>query len=381
MNICVVCQSFPTKKTIDFVFVEQLCREFADLGENVTVIAPQSVFKSLLRGIPLQKRKSTVRTKQGLFTLFRPFCFSYGNRFPWLNKRSFDKAVLDSCRKMNVKPDVLYGHFWSCGASLLPYALNGNVPLFVVAGEGEITSHKVMATEEIQLLKDYVKGVICVSTKSKKESLAVGFTTENKCIVIPNSINPQLFFPRNKLSMRKKLNLPQDKFILAFVGQFNSRKGVARLCEALKNINNPEIKIMFMGTGAELPDYEGTIFAKTVNHDCLPEYLSAADAFILPSINEGCSNAIIEAMACGLPILSSDMDFNHDVLNESNSILFNPMDIDEIADSICSLYTNSDLRDRLSQGALATASRLTIHERAKKILGFIKSKMGNGKND
>ena len=57
MNICIVSPSFPTAKTIDFVFVEQLCREFADLGENVTVVAPQSILKCLIRGVPLQPAK------------------------------------------------------------------------------------------------------------------------------------------------------------------------------------------------------------------------------------------------------------------------------------------------------------------------------------
>ncbi len=375
MNICVVCQSFPTPKTIDFVFVEQLCREYADLGENVTVIAPQSVFKSILRHIPIQKTESVVQTKNGNFTLLRPFCLSYGNRFPKLNKKSFDNAVLRACKKINITPDVLYGHFWCCGDAVLPYGLKNDIPLFVVAGEGEITSHKTMNDAEIKSLRETAKGIICVSSKSKKESIAVGFTTEDKCVVIPNSINPALFYPRDKVAMRKKFGLPQEAFILAFVGQFNSRKGVARLCKALKKINNPGIKIMFMGTGAEYPDYEGTLFAKTVNHDVLPEYLSAADAFILPSINEGCSNAIIEAMACGLPVLSSDMDFNHDILDNTNSILFDPMNIDEIAKAIATLYANNDLKESLSQGALATASKLTIRERAKKILTFIKSRL------
>jgi glycosyltransferase involved in cell wall biosynthesis len=379
MNICVVCQSFPTQKTIDFVFIEQLCREFADLGENITVIAPQSVFKSIVRRIPLQKTKSIVQTRNSKFTLLRPYSFSFGNGFHKLNKKFFDNAVLRACRKIDAVPDVLYGHFWCCADAALPFALKENVPLFVVAGEGEISSHTIMTDNEIKSLRDAVNGVICVSTKSKKESVVVGFTTENKCTVIPNAINPALFYPREKRLMREKLNLPQETFILAFVGQFNSRKGVARLCEALKKVNNLNIKIMFMGTGAELPDYEGTIFAKTVNHDDLPEYLSAADAFILPSINEGCSNAIIEAMACGLPILSSDMEFNHDVLNEFNSILFDPLSVDEIAQAILNLYSDSKLCEKLSKGALVAASKLTIHERAKKILAFIKSRLSGGR--
>lgn len=378
MNIFVVCQSFPTSKTIDFVFVEQLCREFADLGEKVTVIAPQSIFKSFIRSIPLQKTRSIIRTKNNSFTLLRPYCISFGNGLHKLNKRFFDHAVLRVCRKIDTVPDVLYGHFWCCGDAVLPYAIKKDIPLFVVAGEGKISSHEIMSETEVASLRNAVEGVICVSSKSKKESIAVGFTSEDKCTVIPNAVNPALFYPRDKISMRDKLNLPQDSFILAFVGQFNSRKGVARLCEALKKLNNLNIKIIFMGTGAERPDYEGTLFAKTVNHNDLPEYLSAADAFILPTINEGCSNAIIEAMACGLPILSSDMDFNRDVLNESNSILFDPMNTDEIAKSITTIYSNSEMREKLSKGALGIASKLTIHERAKKILNFIKSRLPEG---
>lgn len=375
MNICIVSPSFPTAKTIDFVFVEQLCREFADLGENVTVVAPQSILKCLIRGVPLQPAKKIVQTNNNKFTVLRPFYVSLGEKFQFLNKKLFNRAILRACEKKKDVPDVLYGHFWHCANAVIPFSIKKKIPLFAVAGEGEITSHKMMSASEIQTLNESVKGVICVSSKSKKESVAVGFTSEDKCEVIPNSINPSLFYPRDKNVMRKKLGLPQRNFILAFVGQFNSRKGVARLCDALKKINNPDIKIMFMGSGAEHPDYEGTLFAKTVGHDSLPEYLCAADAFILPSINEGCSNAIIEAMACGLPILSSDLDFNHDILNKSNSILFNPLRTDEIARAVQTLYSDSNLQEILSQGALKTASMLTIHERAKKILAFIKSRL------
>ena len=97
--------------------------------------------------------------------------------------------------------------------------------------------------------------------------------------------------------------------------------------------------------------------------------------FALPTINEGCSNAVIEAMACGLPVASSDMEFNWDVLNETNSILYNPMDIDQIADAIDRLYMDKDLRERLSQGAIQTATELTISARADKILNYIKSRL------
>lgn len=95
----------------------------------------------------------------------------------------------------------------------------------------------------------------------------------------------------------------------------------------------------------------------------------------MPTENEGCSNAVIEAMACGLPIVSTDAPFNYDILNDTNSILVDCHDIDEIAQAIKTLKENSELRSKLSKGASLMASGLSISERAGKILNFINSKI------
>lgn len=96
-----------------------------------------------------------------------------------------------------------------------------------------------------------------------------------------------------------------------------------------------------------------------------------SDVFVLPTLREGCCNAVVEAMACGLPIISSDLPFNWDVLNQTNSVLIDPYNIDEIADAINSFYEDSSKRALLSKGALSTAKDLTIEERSRKILKFI----------
>lgn len=376
MNICVISHSYPTTKTIDFVFVDQLCREFANQGHNVTVIAPQSVTKCLYRGVPFSKRKSTIVTKKGAkMTLYRPYWISLGNKFNWLVRKSFSKAVDRVLRSCGNQFDVIYGHFWAQAIAALPFAKEYNIPLFAVAGEGELDTHKNMTEEQIAEVRNTVRGCVCVATNSKNESIAAGFATEEMCQVFPNAINPDLFYQRDKHTMREKLGFAKDDFIVAFVGQWNSRKGVNRLSEALNSLDNPNIKAFFLGKGAEVPTYKHVIYQGTVNHDLLPEYLSAADIFVLPTNNEGCSNAVIEAMACGLPVVSSDMEFNWDVLNESNSILVDPYDIKALATAVKRLYDDKKFRDSLQKGALTTVAGLTIEQRATKILNFISNRI------
>ena len=376
MRIAVVSHSYPTTKTIDFVFVDQLCREFANQGHLITVIAPQSITKCLFRGVPFSKQKSRITTEKGaIFNLYRPYWISFGNKFKWLFNKSFSNSVNRTLKSCNQKFDVIYGHFWAQAIAALPYATAKNIPLFAVAGEGELVTHKTMTKEQIDFVRETVKGCVCVATKSKNESIAAGFATNKMCQVFPNAINPQLFYQRDKRQMREKLNFSKEDFIVAFVGQWNSRKGVKRLSEALTSLHNPNIKAFFLGKGNEEPSYDHVIYQGTVQHDLLPEYLSSADVFVLPTNNEGCSNAVIEAMACGLPIISSDMEFNWDVLNESNSILVDPYDINAIAAAIQKLYENYELREDLQKGALSTAADLTIEKRATKILSFISSKI------
>ena len=80
-------------------------------------------------------------------------------------------------------------------------------------------------------------------------------------------------------------------------------------------------------------------------------------------------------MACGLPIISSDLPFNYDILDSSNSILINPMSVQEIADAIVKLKNDEPLRSKLKEGALKKASELTIEKRVTHILDFIRERL------
>ncbi len=112
MHICVVSPSYPTSRTIDFVFVDQLCRAFADLGHRVTVIAPQSLTKCLVRHIPLARRHYKYKTAKGNeIEVYRPYIISFGNTGLKIRFGTYEQAINRAFRKIKQTPDVCYGHF------------------------------------------------------------------------------------------------------------------------------------------------------------------------------------------------------------------------------------------------------------------------------
>lgn len=376
MHILVCSPGWPTSKTIDFVFVEQLCQALSDAGHKITVIAPQSVTKCVVRHIPLAKRHYRYHTKRGnVIEVFRPYTISFGNLGVKLFGNSGERAIKRAFRRVKQKPDVCYGHFWQSIFALLPLAQKAGIPLFGASGEENI-SYYIHETEETkETLRNYISGVVSVSSKNQLECFALNLVDKEKSVVIPNAIDQTLFHKMEKSECRKDMGLSHNDFIVAFVGQFMPRKGTLRLNEALKKIGDNGIKAVFIGSGIEDPDYGGIIYKGRAAHDDVPKWLNSADVFVLPTENEGCCNAIIEAMACGLPIISTDAPFNHDILNEGNSIMVDCHDVDAIATAISKLKADNTLRQQLSEEALATAGNLTIGRRAEKIVEFMQGKM------
>ena len=369
MNILIITPSYPERYKEHYPFVKQLVDEFARQGHTCSVIAPYSVTK--------YKRFYPTVEMDGSVTVYRPNYLSFSSlRIGKIRLSGMfrEKALKRAEKMLPQKPDLVYCHFWECALEGYAYAKENHIPLFVASGESNIST--LLKNKTIPSgLKDYVSGVICVSTKNKEESISLGLTTEEKCFVKPNAVNSELFRKLDKETCRKKLGLPLDAFIISFVGSFIERKGANRVAAAIKSLSGAPVYSIFAGRGNVEPDCENILFKGSLRHEDIPEYLNASDVFVLPTLAEGCCNAIVEAMACGLPIISSNRPFNWDVLNDSNSIMIDPENIQEIAHAIKELRDNPVKRNALSDGALKTAKNLTIELRAESIVKFMESKI------
>jgi len=383
-SIIIVSPDYPTAKTIDFVFVDQLCRAMASKGVRVSVIAPQSLTKCILRKIPIEPFKQELINPDGsTLTLYRPKYFSVGNAGGILknhNSNAFKRAVYRVGKTIH-KPTAIYGHFWESVKAASYVAKYHKIPLFASSGEEAVSLERIgYSYEDAIMIKNSLSGAIHVSTDNQKLCLSCDLVTSEKSIVIPNAIDNKLFYPRDKKICRGKLSLKDYDFVVAFVGQFNSRKGPMKVAEAISRLNNPNIKAIFIGSGIEDPQCPGIIHKGRVNHDLVPEYLSASDVYVLPTLKEGCCNATIEAMACGLPVISSDLPFNYDVLNDKNAILIDPNNVEEIMSSIKSLHDDKSLLKRMSDAAIESVDSLTLDKRVDRILAFMNKMIDYDKN-
>jgi teichuronic acid biosynthesis glycosyltransferase TuaC len=372
-RICFIVPGYPKEDEPVYTFVKQLISSIADQGIQCQVIAPQNLTK-----IFFGKRKKRpffwqdASEGNNKIDIFQPLFLSFSKLT--IGRISISMmfnqiAVMRAFKKFKKKPDVLYGHFWPNGVTAGYLGEKFNIPFFVASGESRIKVKELFLDQTIHKNTKNIKGVICVSSKNLQESFDLGLAPKEKMTVIPNAINNNLFYPMDKNEVRKKLGFNESDFIVIFIGAFIHRKGVLRLSEAIQQLN--DVKAIYIGAGKQKPYGDDILFSGKLPHNEIVYYLNAADVFVLPTLAEGCCNAIIEAMACGLPVISSDLPFNDDILDMHNSIRVDVNNTGQLADAIKYLRNNPNIREKMSKASLVKAKEFDIHQRARKIIDFI----------
>ena len=384
MNICIVTHRYPTPNDPSmFVFVDQLSSAWADLGHKIQIINPIPFFVEYFDKKRYYKKEWTKLTQKGnSITIFSPRYFRFSDRkIGFINTQiisyyGFQRVVMQAIKRMKEKPDVLYSHFLPAGCHVGDIGERLGIPSFCAFGESTLWSIQNWNEKKVQISLAKLSGIISVSTENKRILVDNNLFRENDIGVFPNGVDHSLFYPRNKKETRKKYGFSECSFIGAYTGSFSDDKGILRAQEAA--IKAGCIPMIYIGSGPCKPEGSNVLYSGILQHEKIPEYLSAADFFILPTIAEGCCNAIIEAMACGLPIISANGAYNNDILSDKYSIRTDPYDINAMIEAIRTLKDNPDRLEKMSAEAVMASLRFDIVKRASAIMEFIQSKAKEG---
>ena len=347
MRILTYTRLYPNAKMPEHgIFVARRVEAMARQGgHQIEVVAPVPYYPKFLPASGewnALKLVPEVEERDGL-NVYHPRYFNppkigmakYG---AWMAQGSYD--LLYRLRKSDFQFEVIDAHFvYPDGYAAVKLGQRLKRPVIVTARGSDLTRNKNLP-HIVPLLQEVLRGaaqLIAVSEELRDNFLELG-ATPDKIHVIPNGVDTSFFTPMTREAARRALHLKADDCGLVAVARLDRNKGQWLILEALKKIGldelkNRRIKVALVGQGESRAELEkiaqaaglGDIvhFAGQQNPEKIRIWYNAANVNILASSREGSPNVVLEALACGTPVIASLAGNNATIIHAgSNGFVF-----------------------------------------------------------
>ena len=304
------------------IFVEQRIRRLAASGQvHTSVVAPvpwfpfASPFFGRWRDyarIPARENRHDLDVIHPRFPTIPKIGMTIAPRLlaAW-SKSSLTRAIAEAGNVALI--DAHY--FYPDGVAAVMLARRLGLPVVVTARGTDINliPKYAVARRQIVWAAQHADGIITVCEALKSALIDLG-TAPDKIIVLRNGIDLEMFKPlRSREAIRRRLGL--SRHMLLSVGHLITRKGHDIVIRALADL--PDTDLIIVGSGPEeqalrklvnaLEVSDRVRFAGQIPQTQLPDYYNAADVLVLASSREGWANVLLEAMACGTPVVASNV--------------------------------------------------------------------------
>ncbi len=306
-----------------------------------------------------------IRDIKGLKIIHRKFNFTMKYKF------FFPLMVLDLRNLVKrIRPDLLHtGYVLNDG---LVGALSGFHPVLSMPYGSDILIEPERSLLRRMIIKYAIKKadmITCDCETVKNKIIQMTGFEEDKIVIFPWGIELDKFYPDSAKSfaIRKKLGWV-DKKILIMNRNFEAVYGTQYFIESLPAILNeePATRVFIIGSGSlekwirDLVNERGlnkfVTFIGKIPIDEMPYYLNAADIYVSTSLSDGTSLSLLEAMACGLPVVVTEIPANKEwVINGQNGFLVPTKNPGEVSKRVLTLLKNSNIREEMGQKNLAVA--------------------------
>lgn len=214
-----------------------------------------------------------------------------------------------------------------------------------------------------RFLARYTDGLITINSEDYERAKKFKLAKNGKSFYVPGvgiDVERIKKIEVDKRQKRRELGIPEDAFVLVSVGELNKNKNHIAVIKALKNIDLKRKNIFYIIVGdgklknylqKKIRQFELSENVKLVGkRSDVIEILKASDLFVFPSRREGLPRALLEAMACGLPVIATKIRGNVDLIEDGvNGILFEVNDSINLIKSIKNIYSNAEFRNMMGQ--------------------------------
>ena len=282
-------------------------------------------------------------------------------------KKNAKKALEKLLETENI--DIIHGHYlFPAGAAAVEVGNNHGIKTYVTAHGSdmfEVYKKQPFMRSTIRNVLKRADRVLAVSNALRHEIVATGVEgISNKTEICWNSVDIDKFSLKDNNSFKEEYKL-FDKPIVLFVGNLIKRKNVESLLEA-KKIANSDYYLVIVGDGplfkklnkiVEDDHIRDVIF--TGSRTDVENIIPSCDVLVLPSLSESFGLVLIEALACGKPVIGSNVGGITEIITEDVGLLVNPNKISSIASSIDKIINDNEFRIELSLNARSRAKKFS----------------------
>jgi len=269
--------------------------------------------------------------------------------------RLFQRAVISA---VNEKPDVIHAHCaYPDGLAAVRCGRQLRCPV-VITVHGydidELLYGKLVWRKRVSQALRECDAVVCVSERLRQEVVSLGIP-EERVHLVPNGVDGDLF--RN----HGKRVAGADGWKFLYVGRFDVNKGINVLLEAFSHIRRQrqDVQLTLVGGNPSIRETVDPVAAcqrlgledsvtveGEVPWDAIAAYMNASDVFVLPSFSEGLPLVLLEAMACGLPIVSTRCGGPSEIVTDEVGRLAEVRDVHGLSEAMLSTIADYSAYDR-----------------------------------